>query len=146
MFLLGSMTLCVETERREERECVLCHQGLVEDQEHFACECPFYQEEREQLLARLGLDAPTREELPELIRAHEFQFVNYIQKIWEKRCTELERRSKILLNLDLVRKSKVSKRIKKRIVQAIYNIKCLIFPKGEGCFYVNTKHSNKHSN
>ena len=86
MFLLGSMTLCVETgrmmaEKREDRECVLCHQGLVEDQEHFACGCPFYSEEREQLLARLGLEALTQEGLPEAIRAHEIRFVSYIHKI-----------------------------------------------------------------
>ena len=89
MFLLGSMTLRVETghmlaEKQEEREYVLCHQGLVEDQEHFACECPFYSEEREQLLAQLGLDALTQEDLAETIRAHEFRFVNYIHKIWEE--------------------------------------------------------------
>ena len=106
MFLLGSMTLCVETghmlgERRDECECVLCHQGLVEDQEHFACECPFYQEEREQLLGWLGLDDLRQEDLLGLLRSHEFRFVHYISKIWGKR-TEFERRSKILLNLDLI--------------------------------------------
>ena len=126
MFLLGSMTLRVETgrmlaEKWEDRECVLCHQGLVKDQEHFTCECPFYSEEREQLLARLGLEALTREGLPEAIHTYEIQFVSYINKIWEKRRTELERRSKILLNLDLVRNSKISKRLKKRFVQNVVN-------------------------
>ena len=126
MFLLGSMSLRVETgrmmaEKREDRECVLCHQGLVEDQEHFACECPFYSEEREQLLTRLGLQALTQEGLPEAMRTYEIQFVSYINKIWEKRRTELERRSKILLNLDLIRNCQINKRVKKRLVQNVVN-------------------------
>ena len=47
----GILKLCVETGRYtnirlEDRICTICDMGVIEDEVHFICECPVYNDQR----------------------------------------------------------------------------------------------------
>ena len=63
-FRMGVLPLEIETGRfkniqPEERYCVLCNQGLVEDEKHFLCTCKLYASIRNELFTNYNKGMPT---------------------------------------------------------------------------------------
>ena len=59
----GSLQLCIETGRRnniplEDRTCKLCDSGQVEDEMHFAIQCPHYNLLRQDFYEQVRVSAP----------------------------------------------------------------------------------------
>ena len=92
----GTLPLAIETGRfygtpEEDRLCLLCDLGEVENEIHFVFHCPMYDDLRHDLFEKVFRDHPesfwlrdeTRLEL--FFRIAVFDIARYIQKAWERR-------------------------------------------------------------
>ena len=90
---MGVLPLEIETGRfkniqPEERYCVLCNQGLVEDEKHFLCTCKLYASIRNELFTNVqqgnaNFNNWNRDEIFCYLMSNEWKLVsNFLDQAW----------------------------------------------------------------
>ncbi len=70
----------------EERLCLLCNEGLVEDEQHFIFHCNYYNPKRCDLFAHMTKSLPNFMDLMEDEKLHMFMFKENVQEFSKYMC------------------------------------------------------------
>ncbi len=76
----------------EERLCLVCNEGLVEDEQHFIFHCNNYNPKRCDFLAHMTKSVPNFMDLTEDAKLHVFMFKGNVQEFSKYMCNIYEMR------------------------------------------------------